>query len=48
MICDVKMMTDQMIQIGYDAKKMPLGGLAWGAVVFFFLFFTGYSIYFRV
>ncbi|CEM03092.1 unnamed protein product [Vitrella brassicaformis CCMP3155] len=27
-ICDFKMMNDQMVEIGYDAKKMPLGKLS--------------------
>jgi len=28
LIFDMKMITNQMIEIGYDAKKMPLGKLS--------------------
>jgi poly [ADP-ribose] polymerase 2/3/4 len=30
---DMKMMTNQMKEIGYDAKKMPLGKLAKSSIL---------------
>lgn len=33
LIFDMKMMTNQMKEIGYDAKKMPLGKLAKNSIL---------------
>ena len=33
MIFDMKMMNNQMKEIGYDAKKMPLGKLAKASIM---------------
>ncbi|GBG89552.1 hypothetical protein CBR_g49341 [Chara braunii] len=42
LICDIKMMQDQMMEIGYDTRKMPLGKLSKTTVL------KGYSVLKRI